>query len=179
MTREQTVYKGKLLHVVRRVQRLPNGRETVIESIRHPGAALMVPVLPDGRVILLRQYRPVLRGYLYEFPAGTRNGRETPLSCARREIEEETGYRAGRFTKLGVIHPVPGYSTEQITLYRADGLVRTRTRMDADEIIESRPLTRAQIRSLVSRGLIRDAKSLCALALMGWMPESPPAGTGR
>ena len=102
--------------------KLPNGHTVRISFIEHPGAVIIVPLLPDGKVVLMRQYRPALKKYIYELPAGTIDPKEAPLVCARRELLEETGYKAKQFKRLGQIYPVPGYSTEIIHIFRAGSL---------------------------------------------------------
>src|SRR3990167_5341631 len=117
-------FKGRLLHLVIEKRRFPNGYVGEVEIIRHPGAVLIVPFLSQDKVVMIRQYRPVFDKFIYEFPAGTLEKKESLFSCARREIVEETGYRAGRIIKTGVIYPVPGYSTEIITIFKAEGLTK-------------------------------------------------------
>ena len=163
------VYHGKLVHLRTCSVRLPNGYTTTIEKIVHPGAALVVPFLSSHAIIMLRQYRPAMRRYFYELPAGTRGRDEAALACARREIREETGYRAGRLKRLGTIYPVPGYSTEKITIYRAERLIRSTVAHDADEVIESRVMKRTEVRRLFRTGKITDAKTICALTMCGWL----------
>ena len=160
MTR-QFQFKGKLIKVVTKTRLLPNGRRANLEIVEHPGAVLIVPFLDANRLILIHQFRPVLNTYLYELPAGTLNPGERPLACAGRELIEETGYRAGKLTKIGKIFPVPGYSTEVITLFKAENLKRTKqiAQKDLDEVIEVRPMTRGQIKNLFRRGRINDAKT--------------------
>ena len=123
MTR-QFQFKGKLIRVLTTTRRLPNGRKAQLDIVKHPGAVLIVPFLDRDRLILIHQFRPVLNTYLYELPAGTLNPGERPLACAGRELMEETGYRAGKLTKIGKIFPVPGYSTEVITIFKAEKLKR-------------------------------------------------------
>jgi len=163
----KTIFKGKLLKVCVKKERLPNGYLATFEMIRHPGASLIVPFLNQNTVILLRQLRPVIDSYIYEFPAGTLDNGESPLSCARREITEETGYSAKRFTLLGTIYPVPGYSTEKIFIYKAESLKPAARIPEKDEIIEHKLFTRSQIRRLFKQGKIVDAKTICGLALCG------------
>ena len=115
-------FKGGLLKLVTEKKHLPNGHITNVEIIQHPGAVLIVPFLGIDRIILLRQFRPVLNAYLYELPAGTLNSNESLLQCARRELIEETGYSAQKWLKVGKIFPVPGYSTEIITIFKAQSL---------------------------------------------------------
>lgn len=169
MKKIERVFNGRLLKVIVKKERLPHGYLATFEMIRHPGASLIVPFLDKNTVILLRQLRPVIDSYIYEFPAGTLDKGESPLSCARREIVEETGYSAKRFTLLGKIYPVPGYSTEKIFIYKAEGLRPVTRTPEEDEVIEHRPLTRRQVRRLFKQGKITDAKTICGLALCGWV----------
>jgi len=163
------IYKGKLLKVMVKRQRLPSGYLATFEMIEHPGASLVVPFLSRDRIIILRQLRPVIGSYIYELPAGTLDRNETPLACARREIIEETGYSARRFTFLGKIYPVPGYSTERIYLYKAEGLRREEHVPEEDEVIESHVFNRAEIRRLFRGHRITDAKTIAALTFCGWL----------
>ena len=162
-------FKGKLIKVATEIRRLPNGRRIQLETIEHPGAVLIVPFLNADRLVLIRQFRPVLNMYLYELPAGTLNPGERPLSCAGRELMEETGYRAGTLVKVGKIFPVPGYSTEVITIFKAQQLksIKQISQKDADEVIRVCVMTRAQIKKLFARGRMNDAKTISALAFCG------------
>ena len=163
------VYKGKLLKVFVMKRKLPHGYVAAYEMIRHPGAALIVPFLTDGKIVMLKQLRPVIGKYIYELPAGTLDKGESPLSCARREIVEETGYAAKRFKLIGSIYPVPGYSTEKIFIYRADGLKKTMHMAEEDEVIETFVFNRKRIKMLFKSGKITDAKTIAALAFCGWL----------
>lgn len=148
---------------------LPNGYRARFEIIKHPGAALVVPFLAKDKLIFLRQLRPVINSYIYELPAGTLDKNESPLSCAKREIIEETGYSAGRFSKLGDIYPVPGYSTEKISVFKAECLRKKERLPEQDEIIEHFVFGKRRVRQLFRAGRIVDAKTICALALCGWL----------
>lgn len=163
----QTVYKGRLLHCLIKETVLPNGYRVRLEMIQHPGAVLMVPFLNTNTIVMLKQYRAVVGEYLYEFPAGTLEQKEKLVSCAHRELIEETGYTAKVLTYLGKIIPVPGYSTEVIHIYKAEKLALTQQDIQADEVITVLTLTLNQIRGLVKKGKIVDAKTICALALSG------------
>jgi ADP-ribose pyrophosphatase len=165
----RTVFRGKLLKVFVKKQRLPHGYLATFEMVKHPGASLVVPFLDKNTIIMLHQLRPVIGGYIYELPAGTLGRGESPLACARREIIEETGYSAKRFIFLSRIYPVPGYSTEEIFLYKAEGLKSSERIPEEDEVIESRPFTKQQVRKLFKEGRIVDAKTICALAFCGWL----------
>jgi len=163
------VFKGKLLNVFVQKVRLPHGYVATFETIKHPGAALIAPFLSKDKIIMLRQLRPVINSYIYELPAGTLDKNESPLSCARREIVEETGCSAKKFTLLGKIYPVPGYSTEKIFIYKAEGLQKEDHEAEQDEVIKARVFSRAEIKRLFKRGRIVDAKTIAALAFCGWL----------
>ena len=162
-------YTGNFLNIDKRHEVLPGGHRVTIECVNHPGAVLIVPFLSPGKVVLLRQYRAAIKAWLYEFPAGTIEPGEKPLACARREIIEETGYRAGIIKKLGSIYPVPGYSTEIITMYTAERLTEVGMACEEDEVIEPQIFSKKGIRDLITKGNLLDAKTLCALGLCGWL----------
>lgn len=160
-------FKAKKFTLVTENRRLPNGYTASVDLILHPGAALIVPFLTPQKIVFLRQYRPALKTYLYELPAGTLNPKEGPLLCAKRELIEETGFAARNFKRLGRIYPVPGYSNEVIYIFKASGLYKKSGIGDKDEVIEVHPLTLGQIRRLFKSGQIFDAKTICALAHTG------------
>jgi ADP-ribose pyrophosphatase len=166
MPAAQTVFSGKLLRVVRCPVRLPNGYKITLELIKHPGAVLIVPILNDGSIVFIRQYRPAIASYIWELPAGTLKAGEKPAVCAQRELIEETGYRAGSLKKLGFIYPAPGYTTEKILIFSATKLLKVPAQQEADEVITVVPKTPAQVRNLLKIGKIVDAKTICALALL-------------
>ncbi len=169
MQKSKTVFKGRLLRVQTQERVLPNGHHATIEWVEHPGAVLIVPFIAKNKVILLKQYRPAIKKYIYELPAGTLEKGESPLKCARREIIEETGYGAGKITRLGLIYPVPGYSTEKIVCYKAESLKHKGAACEADEVITTFTATRKEVRELFRLGKLPDAKTVCALAMCGWL----------
>jgi ADP-ribose pyrophosphatase len=160
------VFKGRLLsfHVER--HRLPNGHVTDLEIVRHPGAVLIVPILGE-KVILIKQYRPVIDSYIWELPAGTLKKGEPPLKCAKREMAEEIGYEAANWKKIGRIYTTPGFSTERIYLYTARRLKKAPHKKEDDEIITQRAFKKREIKRLLDSGNITDAKTICALELAG------------
>ena len=167
--KNRKVFKGRLIDLVVKRVRLPNGHVVRLETIKHPGAALIVPFLSKDKMILLKQYRPVIDSYIYELPAGTLDKNEKPIECARREIIEETGFSAKRLSYMGKIFPVPGYSTECIKIYKAQALHKEEHRYEKDEVIKSYLFTRSGIRKLFKSGKIVDAKTIAALAIVGWL----------
>ena len=171
MNNKKVLFEGRVIKVVTERRLLPNGTIANLDIVEHRGAALIVPFLSKDKIIILKQFRPVINAYIYELPAGTLEVNETPVICARREIKEETGYQAQKLTKLGVIYPVPGYSTEKIHIFRADGLKKpaVKAKMDKDEIIYPAVFTHKQVKDFFARGAIVDAKTICALAMCGWL----------
>jgi len=141
----------------------PDGKTHLREVVEHRGAAAIVPVTQDKNVVLVRQYRYAVGTELLEIPAGTLEPGETPKECAVRELEEETGYKAREFKKIMEVFMVPGYSTEKITLYLAEGLVKSKMQTEEDEkiTVETIPLDSALDK--VRSGEICDAKSVCGL----------------
>ena len=162
-------YKGKLINLLNKRIRLPNGRIFDFEIIIHPGAVLIIPFLSKEKVIILRQFRPVINSYLYELPAGTLKKGESPLFCCQRELIEETGFSAKKFKKLGEIYPVPGYSTEKVRIYKALGLKPERICREKDEVISVKIASKPEVRRLFKAGKITDAKTICAFAMCGWL----------
>lgn len=167
MERTKIVHKGKVFTFIRQRKTLPNGYSLYIDSILHPGAVLIVPFLDDGKIVLIRQYRPVIGSYIWELPAGTRQAQERYSLCAHRELIEETGFRATCLTKLGYIYPAPGYTNEKIMIFSAKGLNKVKFQAEPDEVIRVKIFTKKQIQELMTKGKIVDAKTICALKLAG------------
>lgn len=161
----QCVYDGVLLHVRRDAIRLPDGKPATREYIVHSGAVAMIPVHADGRLVVVRQYRYPLQRVLLEFPAGKLDPGEDALATAVRELREETGHTAGRWTRLGVIHPVVAYSTEAIEIYLAEDLLHVGAALDEGEFLEVMELTPREMLQRLDRGEITDAKTVAALLL--------------
>lgn len=159
----EEVWSGKLLHVQRHVVRLPDGSGGVREFIRHPGAVLVVPLFDDGRVLLERQFRyPHGRDFI-ELPAGKVDPGEGHLETARRELEEETGYVASHWRRLGVIHTSVAYTDEAIEMFAARGLEKRAQKLDPGEFLEVFTLPMAEALAMVGDGRITDAKTVAAL----------------
>lgn len=162
----ESVFKGKLLDVYRDWARAPDGHEQSFEYTLHPGAAAVVPLLDDGRVLLERQWRYALNRSFLEVPAGKLNQGEDPFEAVQRELAEETGYRARHWARLGVMHPVIGYSTEEIYLFMAKGLVAGDHAREKGECMELASVTIDELFELIRTGEITDSKTLsCALWL--------------
>jgi ADP-ribose pyrophosphatase len=155
---------GKLLKVYGDRVRLPNGGESEREWIDHPGAAAVVPLLPDGRVILVRQFRYPVGAEFIEVPAGKLDYEgEHPEDVARRELEEETGWRAGRLENLGAYHMAIGYCNEVIHCYIAHDLEEVGSNLDHDEFLEVLYIPFAEALEMVADGKITDVKTVVSL----------------
>ena len=161
----ERVFEGKLIKVDREVVRLPGGREATLETIRHPGAAAVLPFHADDSVLLVRQFRHAAGGYILEVPAGKLDAGEPPETCARREIEEEVGQRAGRLVELAAVITTPGFTDEVIWLYEAHDLRPGRQQLEDDEILDVVRVPFAEAVRMTLDGEIRDAKSICAILL--------------
>lgn len=157
------IYEGNVLNLRVDEVKVENGRITRREVVEHRGAAAIVPILDDGDVILVRQYRYSIQSDLLEIPAGTLQADEEPSDCARRELEEETGYRCGEIVKLLECFVAPGYSTEKIHVFLARNLTKTQTRMDEDEIINVERVKFSEAIGRIRAGQIQDAKSIVGL----------------
>jgi len=161
----ESVFDGKLLHVRRDTVRLPDGSLATREYVVHPGAVLVIPVLPDGRLVVLRQFRYPVGAVFVEFPAGKLDPGEAGLATAQRELAEEAGYTATTWTPLGRIHSVVGYSDETIDFFIAEGLTHVGATPDDGEFLEIVILNLGEMLAALDRGEITDAKTVAALLL--------------
>lgn len=159
----ESVFDGALLRVRRDRVRLPDGKESVREYIRHPGAVVIVAELPDGRLLFERQYRYPLRRAFLELPAGKIDAGEDILGCARRELHEETGYEAAAWTHVGVMHPCIGYSDERIEIFFATDLRHVGHAWDDGEFLEILSFSPDEAVAAIHDGRITDGKTIAAL----------------
>ncbi|MDZ8186685.1 MAG: NUDIX hydrolase [Nostoc sp. ChiSLP02] len=167
LLKQRLFYRGRKFDFEVNRLRLPNKSEGEWECIRHPGGALAVPVTPEGKLILVRQYRFAVQGRILEFPAGTVERNEDPLETVQREIEEETGYTAQKWHKLGEFFLAPGYSDEILYAFLAQDLQKLETppAQDADEDIETVFLTPEELENAILQGEPIDAKSITSFFL--------------
>ncbi|OZI59791.1 NUDIX domain-containing protein [Bordetella genomosp. 11] len=164
--KQETLFEGGFLRARRDTVQLPNGHSTTREYIVHPGAVVVVPMLDDGRVLMVRQYRYPIGRVMIEFPAGKLDAGEDPLSCGQRELLEETGYRGGAWAAAGAMHVAIAYSTEIIHIFFARGLQPGPAQTDVDEFIDVHPMTVEELFAACRNGDITDSKTLaCALWL--------------
>jgi ADP-ribose pyrophosphatase len=159
----EEIFRGEFLRVQRDVVRLPDGSQAVREYVRHPGAVAIVALTEEGAVILERQHRYPLRRDFVEIPAGKLEPGEAHLETAKRELLEETGYAAGEWTRLGLIHNAIGYSDEGIELWLATGLEKREAKLDAGEFLEVLSLPFDEALAMAADGRITDVKTIIGL----------------
>ena len=145
----------------------PDGEEITRDVVEHPGAAVILPVLDDQRVVLIRNHRRIINKTLWELPAGTLEPPEPPEVCAARELEEETGYRAGRLRPLTEFFASPGVLNERMYGFLATELRKTEQALDAHEEIEVVPTPSWQVQDMIREGHIEDGKTIALL--LYWM----------
>lgn len=160
---EPMLLKGARFNVHRMTLTDNDGQLYVREVIRHPGAVVLLPILDDGRVVLIENTRPSVGETLLELPAGTREPEEQAIVTASRELIEETGYTAGKLELIHEFYSAPGICDELMHLYRATELVAGDPRREATEVIENRIATKDEITDWIKDGTIRDAKTLVGL----------------
>ena len=153
-------YKNSLFSVTEDHAVDPSGFEIKRGIVQHAGSAVMMAVDDRKRILLVRQYRLPARAYLWELPAGRLDPGETPLQAAKRELIEETGYRAKKWTKLVTFYPSPGYVAEKMTIYLATGLTAGESKPMEDERIETRWFSEKEVRDGILSGKIIDAKTM-------------------
>ena len=157
------IYKGEFLDVWKDKVELPNGKTSSREYIKHPGAVVIIPVLPDGKIGLIRQYRYPMGMEQIELPAGKLDKNEDHLDTAKRELEEEIGYRANSMKEITEIHPCIGYSDERMWIYLSEGLTYIKTNQDLDEFVELMPTELSNSVEMVWSGKITDVKSIIGI----------------
>jgi ADP-ribose pyrophosphatase len=162
----QDIYRGRVINVRVDTIEVERGGNVRREVVEHPGAVVVVPIDPDGRILWVRQYRYAVDKELLELPAGTLERREEPEACAQRELAEETGFSAGKLEGLGSFYSAPGFCTELMHAFAATSLhPAADAHADEDEEIELEPLTLRESLLRIDAGDVRDAKSLAAIFL--------------
>jgi len=159
------IFAGKFIKLRVDSVVLPNGEKTTREVVEHPGAVAILPVLPDQKIILVKQYRHAAGEVTWEIPAGKLEAKEEPALCAERELEEETGYRTTELIKVTAFFTAPGFTDEVIHLYIAQGLEQTTQKTDHDEFIDVSVVSHAKALEMIKLGVIKDAKSIIGILM--------------
>jgi ADP-ribose pyrophosphatase len=171
----EVLKEGGFLELRRDTVSLPDGRSATREYIQHGGAVAVIPLLDDGRIVLVRQFRYPVGKVLLELPAGKLDAGESVLACGQRELLEETGYRAAEWAFAGTIHNAAAYSSESIHLWFARGLQAGPQQLDAGEFVEVVRHTDSELDALAVRGELPDVKTLIGLQwLQRWRAGAWP-----
>jgi ADP-ribose pyrophosphatase len=157
------IHKGPVFGVRRDIVIEPGGVRAVREVVTHSGSVVVLPVLPDGRILLIRQYRHATRHYLWELVAGRIDSGENPRRAAARELIEETGYRAKRFRVFLDVFPTPGFLEERMYILLAEKLTAGEAQPEEDERITAKAFTRGELERMIRKGLLRDGKTIAGL----------------
>ena len=163
IVRSTTVFKGSVFDVRRDEIVEPDGLRATRDIVTHSGSVVVMPVFPNGDVLLVRQFRYAAGEYLWELVAGSKEPNESARAGARRELLEETGYKARRIRLLVEVIPTPGFLTETMAIFSAEGLKPGPPRPEADEHIEARRFSQSEVLSMVRRGSVRDAKTIVGI----------------
>lgn len=156
-------YDGKFLQVQRDTVRLPDGKQSAREYIRHPGAVVVIPLLEDGRILMERQFRYPSDQVFVEFPAGKIDEGEAHLACAQRELAEETGYTAKKWQFVCTIHNAIAYSDEHLEIFLAEDLTAGEAKLDDGEFLETFTTTLDEALAWIRDGKITDVKTIIGL----------------
>ena len=160
----KTIYRGRVFQLIREALTM-DGVAMVRETIVHPGAVVIVPLLDRSHIVFVRQYRHAVKKDLLELPAGTLKRGEPLVHCARRELAEETGWAPGRLQRIGRFYAAPGYTNEQLTVFLARDLTPAEARSDEDEFVTPVTLTFRTAMAKIDAGHICDAKSIIGIIL--------------
>ncbi|MBR1892527.1 MAG: NUDIX hydrolase [Lachnospiraceae bacterium] len=163
LLKREELRRSSILTYCNDTYKLPNDSVVVYDMMLHGGASAVVPVMEDGKILMVRQYRPTVERATTEIPAGKRDSGEDFLEAAKRELEEETGYKAGKMEHLITVITAIAYCNEKIEVYVASDLTKTKQHLDDDEFIEFRSFDIEELAQMIYRGEIQDSKTIAAL----------------
>jgi len=165
---DELIFDGIIAKAHKVGVRMPDGRVVQRDFIHYPGAAVVLPILDDGSIVMIRNYRFAVQEHLWELVAGVLEKGEDPASCAARELAEETGYTAGKIEKLGAFYTGPGTTDELIHAFVATELADGRQNLERYEQITVEPVAEHDVRRMILDGRIHDAKTIATLAMF-WL----------
>lgn len=163
---EKLIYKGSFIDVLNIKVELPNGKSTARDIIKHPGATAVIAFIDEENIILVEQFRLALNKNLLEIPAGKLDKGEEPIKCAKRELQEETGYIANNLEYLGIIATAPGFCDEIIYLYKASNLTIGNKNEDDDEFTNVKIVNINKVKEMIKNGEIIDGKTISILSYL-------------
>jgi ADP-ribose pyrophosphatase len=172
---DELIFEGRIVQGHKVGLRSDDGKVVPRDFFHYPGASVVLPVLEDGSVVMIRNYRFAVEEHLLELPAGTLDEEEDPQVCAARELTEETGYTAGKLEKLGQYYTIPGTADEVLHAYLATDLTAGPQQLETYENITVEVFSQEQVRSMISDGTIHDAKTMAALMLY-WLRNEDAHG---
>ena len=158
----ELIFDGRVVKLYKDTIELPTGKQSFREVVKHAGGVVILAV-KDDKILLVKQFRYPFKEIMYELPAGKLEAGEDPFEAAKRELEEETGYCADKWTNLGYVCTSPGYSDEKLYLYKAENLKFNHCHPDEGEIIQAFEYKYDDVLKMIDKGEINDAKTLCAL----------------
>ncbi len=173
LKKRKEIYKGRIVNLIVDEITTTNGIETIREVFHHPGGAAVVPVLPNGKILLVKQFRYPMQEILLELPAGKIDPGEAPETTALRELEEEVGYTAGSLKKIAEFYSTPGFCDEKIHLYLGEDLRKCRAGGDHDEELEVLSFTLPELLELIRSGEISDAKTIIGIQFLALRRKGP------
>ena len=156
----ETKFEGKIIKARVENVELENGQKAYREFVDHPGGVGVVAIMPERKMLMVQQFRKAIEGETIEIPAGKLEGGEDPLECGKRELEEETGYKAKEFISLGYIYPSPGFTNEKTYIYLAKDLYKGTVNPDEDEFLDILEIPIEEIHSMIMKNEINDVKSV-------------------
>lgn len=168
-----TIHQGSVFKLVSENITLPNGTTINMEVIRHPGAAVIIPLSDKNTILLIKQFRHALGDFIWEIPTGTLKEKEKAIECAKRELIEETGYSARGWHKIGEIIPLPAYSDARMHIFMAIDLVPAKQKLDKDELLEVHQIKLEDAIAMIHKGEIQDSKTISGLFIaLHWLKKN-------
>ena len=165
--KSEKIYSGRVVHLRKDEVILPDGQKSTREIVEHPGAVVILAQNNQKQLIMVKQFRKAVEDVLLELPAGMLEPSESMIDCARRELEEETGYQAKNWEKIFDFYSTPGFCNEKLTLYFAWELMKTKVNTDHDEFIEVTVVDKVKVQTLLKNNQIKDAKTL--IGILWWL----------